>query len=167
MDRLVENFRKLARKALDDLLSYALTDRYTVVSCNVVDQTVDVRSQSITVPDLTGVKMRAPGLVLDVRPGTQVSVGYDSDGTPYAVIGTSGGLSPIVPNSGSGVKNQIDAGYILIVQAPATPFTVLATYFPAGVAGKLAADTAHAAAPGSILLHLDGARMMPDPWTVP
>src|SRR5690348_3090308 len=167
MDRLVTNLRKLIRQALPEV-AFALMDRYTVVACDVLQQTVSLRSQTPTAtPDLTNVPLRAPGLVLELRPGTQVRVGYDSDGSPYAVIAASGGLPPLVPSSGSGIKNQIDAGYILIIQAPATPFTVLATYFPAGVAGSLAAETAHAAAPGSILLHLDGARLMPDPWTVP
>lgn len=167
MDRLIANFRLMVRQALPEL-AYALMDRYTVVSCNVLAQTVSLRSQSpTTAPDLTEVPLRAPGVVLELVPGTQVRVGYDADGAPYAVLANSGGLPPLVPNSGSGIKNQIDAGYILIVQLPTTPFTVAATYFPAGVAGKLAADIAHAAAPGSILLHLDGARLMPDPWTVP
>lgn len=165
MDRLIESFRRLARNAVPELY-HALLDRYTVVSCNPTRQTVDVRSQSTRVPDLSGVPLRAPGLVLDVLPGTQVRVGYDADGAPYAVLAASGGLT--VPG-GSAIKNNIDAGYVLIVQTPA--LVIAASYFPAGIVGGAAAEAARLVAVNAgstaFLLHMTGGRVMPDAWTVP
>ncbi len=171
MDRLIENLRALVRNAVPELW-LALLDRYTVVSCNVASQTVDLRSQSTRVPDLIQVPLRAPGLVLDLLPGTQVRVGYDSDGAAYAVLGASGGIQPLVPGSGSGLKNNIDAGYVLITQVLVPqPAVVTAVYFPAGVAGAQAAEAARLVATSAglaaFLLHLNGGRIMPDAWTVP
>jgi hypothetical protein len=170
LDRLIGNLKALILQAVPQL-QYALLERYTVVSCNPLRQTVDVRSQSTRVPDLTQVPLRAPGLVLDLLPGTQVRVGWDSDGAAYAVLGASGGLPPLVPSSGSGIKNNIDAGYIVVIQN-ALSFAVLQPlYFPAGVSGGVAAESARAAAvlAGNIafIVHLNGGRVMPDAWTVP
>jgi hypothetical protein len=165
LDRLNVWFDRLVNQVTQRLV-YAGTFPYVVVSCNALAQTVNVASLTAQQPPLTDVPLRSPGVVLDLLPGTQVRVGYDSlsDGMPYVVVAPSGGLT--IPG-GSGIKNTIDAGYILILQLPGTPFTVTATYFPAGVAGGTAAEAAHLLAPGSILLHLDGGRVQPSGWTVP
>lgn len=170
MDRLIANLRALVLQAVP-ALQYALLERYTVVSCNPLRQTVDVRSQSTRVPDLTQVPLRAPGLVLDLLPGTQVRVGWDADGAAYAVLGASGGLPALVPSSGSGIRNNIDAGYVVVIQNAITFVLLQPLYFPAGVAGSVAAETARAAAvlAGNVafVIHLNGGRVMPDAWTVP
>lgn len=166
MDRLIQKFRALVRKEIEDLLCLR-TMPYVVVACNAPAQTASLRSLDSSMPDLTDVSLRAPGLALNLPPGTAVSVAVDTVGVPYVQSYASGGIPSLVPDAGSGIQNNIDAGYILLIQAPVTPFAVLATYFPAGVAGGLAADIAHTAAPGSILLHLNGGRVFPDAWTVP
>jgi hypothetical protein len=169
VDRLIENLRALVLQAIP-ALQYALLERYTVVSCNPLRQTVDVRSQSTRVPDLTQVPLRAPGLALDLLPGTQVRVGWDADGAAYAVVAASGGLSALVPASGSGVKNNIDAGYVVVIQNVSLAL-LQPLYFPAGVAGAAAAEAARAAAVlagnTAFVVHLSGGRVMPDAWTVP
>lgn len=171
VDRLYKSFKALARKAVPELF-LCLLDRYTVVSCNVVNQTVDLLSQSpALVPNLTRVQLRAPGVILDLLPGTQVRVGYDSDGTPYAVLAASGGIPPLVPSSGSGIKNNIDAGYVVVIQNSITFLMLQPLYFPAGIAGGIAAESARAAAvlAGNVafVIHLTGGRVLPDAWTVP
>jgi hypothetical protein len=74
-----------------------------------------------------------------------------------------------VPGAGSGVTNEIDAGYVLIVQTPA--LAIAAQYFPAGILGGQLADTARKAAvtAGNLafLLHMNGGRILPTAWTVP
>lgn len=168
LDRLVKAFAALARKALEQV-AYSGTWPYSVESCNPETQTVSARSLDPRMPDLTDIPFATPGLFLNLPPGTQIRVAFTALGDQgyYVATCASGGIPSTPPGAGSGITNNVHAGYILIVQAPATPFTVLATYFPAGIAGRLAAETAHTAAPGSILLELNGGRIMADAWTVP
>lgn len=171
MDRLTRAFEALVRRFTARLES-ALTTDYSVVACDPLRQVVQVRSLDPQVSDLVELPMRTPGLIMNLPPGTTVRVGYSS-GQPYVLSYSSGGVQPIVPGSGSGVLNDIDAGYILITQVIATPFPmpVVAVYFPAGVAGKLAAETAQqvaiTAGLSAFLLHMNGGRILPTAWTVP
>jgi hypothetical protein len=88
---------------------------------------------------------------------------------PYVSGIASGGLTSTPPGAGSGVTNKVDAGYVLIAQTPA--LVIAAAYFPAGIAGGLAAETARLAAVAAgntaILMHLDGGRILPDGWSIP
>lgn len=170
MDVLSEWLGQLVANATRSL-PYAGHYEYSVVACNKVAQTVSARSLSPAMPDLTDVPIASPGLVLELVPGTQIRIAFaGADPTrPYVASYASGGLAPLVPGSGSGVLNQIDAGYVLISQTPA--FIIAAAYFPAGVAGGIAAEAARALAVSSgstaFLLHLNGGRILPSAWTVP
>ncbi len=149
-------------------LFYAQQWPYAVVATNRADQTVSLRSQDPQAPDLKNVPLSASGLALDIPPGTPVKVSYVG-GQPFVSGVAPGGIRPIVPGSGSGVLNEIDAGYVLVIQN--VSLVVAANYFPAGVAGGIAAESARAAAVlagnTAILLHLNGGRVLPDAWTVP
>ncbi len=170
MDVLIKWLGQLVRKATA-CLPYAGHYEYSVVATNKLTQTVSARSLSPAMPDLTDVPFAAPGLALELPPGTQIRIAFASlDPTrPYVASYASGGIAPLVPGTGSGVLNEIDAGYVLISQTPA--FIIAAAYFPAGLAGGIAAESARVAAvtAGStaFLLHLNGGRVLPDAWTVP
>ena len=170
MDRLIEYFNRLVRAAVQPL-AFAGLYPYSVVSCNKLMQTVSARALSAEMPDLTDVPIRGNGFAVEWPPGAQIRIGFDGmDPTaPYAIVGASGGLAPVIPNSGSGLLNELDCGYLVIGPWPGgmAPLPVPTLYFPAGVAGEIAATLANAAAPGSILVHLSGGRITPDPWTVP
>lgn len=171
LNRLTRAFAALVAQ-FTAKLENALTTSYSVVSCDPIRQVVQVRSLDRDVSDLVELPLTAPGLVLNLPPGTIVKVGYSS-GQPYVSGYSSGGIQPIVPGSGSGLINEIDAGYVLIAQALAAgpPFAVTAAYFPAGVAGGVAAEAARLAAVGAgltaFLLHMNGGRVLPTGWTVP
>lgn len=171
LDRLTRYFDACVRKAVADVLATRPAP-YVVVACNKLQQTVSLRSLTAAMPNLTDVPMRAPGLVLELAPNTPVTVAVDGNGNPYVDSYASGGLPPIVPGTGSGVQNEIDAGYILITQILVPqPAVVTALYFPAGTTGKLAAETAKtvaiSAGLAAFLLHMSGGRVLPDGWTVP
>lgn len=181
MDRLTKYLNKLIDKATS-YLKYSGHYPYTVVSCNPQLQTLEARSQLKGWPDLTGVPLGAPGLALNPPPGSEVRIGFTGmDSTkPYVASYSSGGLAPVIPNSGSGVLNEIDAGYLLIVFVPGVapapgnplPSAMTAFYFPAGVAGSTQAQAAYLIAnvpPASqaTLLHLNQGRVLPNAWTVP
>lgn len=150
----------------------ALTTSYSVVTCDPIRQVVQVRSLDPEVSDLVELPLTTPGLIMNLPPGTIVRVGYSS-GQPYVSGYSSGGIQPLPPGAGSGIINEIDAGYILITQVIAAPpaMPVAALYFPAGVAGKLAAETARnvavTAGLAAFLLHMSGGRILPTAWTVP
>lgn len=167
MDRLIRAFEALV-KLFTSQLNYALTTSYSVVFCDPLRQVVQVRSLDPQVSDLIELPLATPGLIMNLPPGTIVRVGYSS-GQPYVSGYSSGGVAPIVPGSGSGITNEIDAGYVLIVQTPG--FVIAATYFPAGVAGGVAAEAARALAVSSgstaFLLHMNGGRVLSTAWTVP
>ncbi len=167
MDRLTRAFAALV-ELFTVKLQNALTTSYSVVFCDPIRQVVQVRSLDQDVSDLTELPLCTPGLIMNLPPGTIVRVGYSS-GQPYVSGYSSGGIQPIVPSAGSGVLNEIDAGYVLIVQTPA--FAIAAQYFPAGVLGGQLADTARKAAltAGNLpfLLHMNGGRILPTAWTVP
>lgn len=171
MDRLIAAFEALV-KLFTAELNYALTTSYSVVFCDPLRQVVQVRSLDPKVSDLVELPLATPGLIMNLPPGTIVRVGYSS-GQPYVSSYSSGGIAPLVPESGSGILNEIDAGYILITQVIAAPpaMPVAALYFPAGVAGKVAAETARNAAVtaglAAFLLHMNGGRVLPTAWTVP
>lgn len=181
MDRLTTYLTQLVRRAVSHL-TYAGHYPYTVVSCNPVLQTLEARSLDKRMPDLTGVPLVAPGLVLNPPPGTEIRIGFTGmDPTkPYVAGYGSGGMSPVVPDSGSGVLNEIDAGYVLIVFVPGVapapgnplPSTMVAQYFPAGVAGKTQAQIAYIASnippvSQATLLHMTNGRVLPNAWTIP
>lgn len=174
-------FTQLVKKAVSSL-PYAGNYPYTVVSCNPLQQTLEARSLQRNMPDLTGVPLSAPGLAMNPPPGTEIRIGFSGmDPTkPYVASYGSGGMSPVVPDSGSGVLNEIDAGYVLIVFVPGVapapgnplPSVMTAQYFPAGVAGKAAAQTAYLATnlppvSQATLLHMTNGRVLPNAWTVP
>lgn len=171
MDRLTRAFAALVRQFTAKLES-ALTTSYSVVSCDPIRQVVQVRSLDPDVSDLTELPLATPGLIMNLPPGTIVRVGYSS-GQPYVSGYSSGGIQPLVPGAGSGVTNNIDAGYVLITQVISSPFPmpVTAVYFPAGVAGGIAAEAARLIAVGAgmsaFLLHMNGGRVLPTAWTVP
>jgi hypothetical protein len=167
MDRLIAAFEALVRFVVADLF-YCRVSIYSVVTCNAQTQTVALRSLDSNVPDLTNVPFSSPGLILNPLPGTLVKVGYAGT-QPYVAGLANGALRPLVPGSGSGVQNEIDAGYVLIIQTPI--LAIAAQYFPAGVAGGLAAESARAAAVvagnTAFLLHMGAGRILPTAWTVP
>lgn len=170
MDVVREWINQAVRKAVS-CLPYAGEYEYSVVACNKLTQTVSARSLSPAMPDLTNVPLMSPGLALELPPGTQIRIGFAGmkPTRPYVSGYASGGIPPLVPGSGSGVLNQLDAGYVLITQTPA--FVIAATYFPAGVAGGVAAEETRAAAVlagnTAFLLAMSGGRVLPDAWTVP
>ncbi len=169
MDRLTQAFRALV-ELFTARLQNALTTSYSVVACDPFRQVVQVRSLDPQVSDLTELPLATPGLIMNLPPGTIVRVGYSS-GQPYVSGYSSGGIDPIVPGSGSGVLNEIDAGYIVVAQN-ALSFAVLQPlYFPAGVAGEIAAQAAVAAfllaGNTAFLVHLNAGRVLPTAWTVP
>ncbi len=170
LSRLAKYFDALVRKAVEDLLCMR-TMPYVVTSCNAIAQTVSLRSLDASMPDLTDVSLRSPGLVMNLPPGTAVSVAVDVGGVPYVQSYASGGVPPLVPSSGSGVQNNIDAGYVVVIQNAITFLMLQPLYFPAGVAGQTAAATALATAIGAgnvaFLLHMPGGRVLPNGWTVP
>ncbi len=171
MDRLIKAFEALVKTLTGDLF-YAQQNLYSVVASNRITQTASLRSlDPARVPDLTEVAFSSPGLILELRPGTLVKVGYVS-GTPYIAGYPGGALAPLVPGTGSGVLNKIDAGYVLITQVVnPVPAVVTAVYFPAGIAGGIAAQAALLVATtaglAAFLLHLDGGRVTTEPWSVP
>lgn len=170
LNRLLTAFNALAEAALARIQN-ALTTSYSVVSCDPLRQVVQVRSLDPEVSDLTELPMTTPGLIMNLPPGTIVRVGYSST-QPYVSGYSSGGIQPIVPGAGSGVMNEIDAGYILITQVVTPiPSAVAAVYFPAGVAGGIAAEAARLVAVGAglsaFLLHMNQGRILPTGWTVP
>jgi hypothetical protein len=167
MDRLITALTELVRGLVADLF-YAKTTSYSVVACNKITQTVSLRSLDKSVSDLTNVPIGGNGWLYDLPPGTQVKVSY-AGSQPYVSGLSSGGIPPIIPVTGSGLLNEIDAGYVLIVQTPALALS--AVYFPAGLTGGVAAETARlaAVAAGNVafLLHMTGGRVLPDAWTIP
>lgn len=170
MDRLIRAFEALVRLFTSEL-ARVQTTLYSVVSCNPIAQTVQVRSLDPEVSDLTELPMSTPGLILNLPPGTIVKVGYAGT-QPYVCAYSSGGLQPLPPGAGSGVLNEIDAGYVLITQVlQPIPSVVTAVYFPAGVSGGIAAQAALLVATtaglGAFLLHMNGGRVLPTAWTVP
>lgn len=173
MDVLRDWINQAVRKAVS-CLPYAGTYEYSVVACNKLLQTVSARSLSPSMPDLTNVPIMSPGLALELVPGTPIRVRFAGmDPTrPEVVPGSSGGLPPLVPLTGSGVLNELDAGYVLITQVVLPiPSAVAAVYFPAGLAGSIAAQAALLAATSAglaaFLLHMNGGRVLPDAWTIP
>jgi len=107
MGRLAESFARAVGAVLQQF-PYAGAYRYTVVSCNWGQQTLNLRPLESDQPALEGVRMRVPGIRLDIAPGTEVLVRYESlDATrPFvADFGTSpssvlradllGGTTPI------------------------------------------------------------------------
>ncbi len=85
---------------------------------------------------------------------------------------SSGGIQSLPPGAGSGVLNEIDAGYILITQnLQPIPNVVAAVYFPAGITGGIAAQAAllvaTSAGLAAFLLHMNKGRILPTGWTVP
>lgn len=166
MDRLIRALTDLVRGLVADLF-YAKTTTYSVVSCDRVNQTVQLRSLDGSVSDLTQVPIVNAGLMVDLLPGTVVRVSYAGN-QPYVSGLAPGALQPVVPGSGSGIISEIDCGYLLVGPAGGpSPGPVPTVYFPAGVAGETAAQLAHAALPGSVLVHLNGGRVLPTAWTVP
>lgn len=170
MDRLTRAFKALVEQFTAKLQN-ALTTQYSVVSCDPFRQVVQVRSLDGSVSDLVELPLSTPGLVMNLPPGTLVRVGYSS-GQPYVSGYSSGGIQSIPPGAGSGVINNIDAGYILITQVVIPiPSAVVAVYFPAGIAGGIAAEAARLVAVNAglsaFLLHMNGGRIMPTSWTVP
>ncbi len=170
LNRLTIAFAALVEQAVAKLQN-ALTTSYSVVTCDPFRQVVQVRSLDSDVSDLIELPLTTPGLIMNLPPGTIVRVGYSS-GQPYVSGYSSGGVQPIVPGSGSGVLNEIDAGYILITQAPAgPPFPIVAAYFPPGVAGGQLAEAAKSVAIGAglvtFLLHMNQGRILPTGWTIP
>jgi hypothetical protein len=170
VDRLSEWINQAVRKAVA-WLPYAGHYDYSVVACNKLTQTISARSLSPAMPDLVEVGFASPGLALELPPGSQVRIGFSNmDPTkPYVASYAAGGIPPVIPMTGSGVLNEIDAGYVLITQTPA--FVIAAVYFPAGVAGAIAANAAALVATNAgftvFLLHMSGGRVLPDAWTVP
>jgi hypothetical protein len=91
--------------------------RYSVASCDWDAQTLELRPLSGSHPPLSGVRMRSPGLRLDIAPGTEVLVRYESlDPTrPYvADYGTAPGsvlrvdiLGGVVPVALQGMAVQV------------------------------------------------------------
>ncbi len=170
LNRLTVAFAALVEQAVAKLQN-ALTTSYSVVSCDPFRQVVQVRSLDPGVSDLVELPLATPGLIMNLPPGTIVRVGYSS-GQPYVSGYSSGAIQSLPPGAGSGVLNEIDAGYILITQAPAgPPFPVVALYFPPGIAGGQAAELAKTTAIGAglvtFLLHMNQGRIMPTGWTVP
>lgn len=170
LNRLLVAFNALAEAALAKIQN-ALTTSYSVVVCDPLRQVVQVRSLDPDVSDLTELPLATPGLIMNLPPGTIVRVGYSS-GQPYVSGYSSGGIQSIVPGAGSGITNEIDAGYILITQVVTPiPSAIAAVYFPAGVAGGIAAEAARLVATGAglsaFLLHMNKGRILPTGWTVP
>ncbi len=169
MDRLTRAFEALV-KQFTAKLENALTTSYSVVSCDPIRQVVQVRSLDPDVSDLTELPLATPGLIMNLPPGTIVRVGYSS-GQPYVSGYSSGGIDPLVPGAGSGVTNQIDAGYVVVIQNALSFLMLQPLYFPAGVAGQIAAQAALAAALGTgnvaFLVHLNAGRILATGWTVP
>lgn len=173
MDVIREWINQAVRKAVS-CLPYAGEYEYSVVSCNKLTQTVSARSLSPAMPDITNAPIMSPGLALELPPGSQIRIGFVgmNPTRPYVSGFASGGIPPIVPGTGSGVQNEIDAGYVLITQVVTPiPSAITAAYFPAGVAGGIAAQAALLVATtaglAAFLLHMNGGRILPDAWTVP
>ncbi len=120
MDRLIEYFNQLVRRAVASL-PYAGIYDYSVVSCNKATQTLSARSLSADMPDLTSVPMVTPGLILDVSLGTTVKIGFAGMNP----------ASPFVAHYGAGsVENAVDLGWLGLSQLTSPPFTVSACYVP-------------------------------------
>lgn len=125
MDRLIAYFNQLVRKAVASL-PYAGVYDYSVTACNPLAQTLDARSLSADMPDLTGVPMISPGLFLHVTPGTTIKIGFSgmSPAAPYVADYGSGGSSS--------VGNEVQLGWLVASQVTSPPGTVTMTYMPLG-----------------------------------
>lgn len=77
MGRLAESFAKAVGAVLQKF-PYAGAYRYTVVSCNFAQQTLNLRPLESDQSPLDDVRMRVPGIRLDIAPGTEVLVRYES-----------------------------------------------------------------------------------------
>lgn len=75
MDRVKAWFEACVRAAVARL-PYAGVYRYSVVSCDFAAQTLDLAALDEGQPNHTRVPIRAPGLRLDIAPGSEVGLGY-------------------------------------------------------------------------------------------
>lgn len=123
MDRLSQYLRAIVRKAVSKL-PYAGNYPYSVVSCNPLLQTVDARSLTTKMPDLTGVPMRSPGLFMMLPSGTQIQIGFR-------------GMDPTAPyvNSydvagASKVQNEVFIGWLGLSQVNPPVSTLTVVFVP-------------------------------------
>lgn len=124
INRLSRYFRALVDKATE-LLPYAASYPYSVVSCDVGKQTVSARSLDSTMPDLTDIPMGSDGLFLKLSPGAQIMVGFRGLGaTSYYVSGYSGGGDAV------SVENVVFLGWLGLAQAPPPGGVLTVTVVP-------------------------------------
>lgn len=131
IDRLQAWFSACVREAVKSL-PYAGEYRYSVVSCDFAAQTLDAKPLDPGQPNHTRVPMRAPGMRLDVAPGSEVLIGYAAlDPTrpevraysqqPGAILRVEllGGTTPVALQ-GMAVQVTIPASTVLVA-SPAPP----------------------------------------------